>query len=405
MGETRTPSPAGSGPPPLRLHQLPVAADRTAAYAALCAAGPVTPMWPGGYLLTSAAAAEHALKRPDLFSSRRAFDMVGSPLPLVPIAADPPEHARYRRILQPFFSPRAIARWRPVIQGLAGELISGVAGRGHCDVVAELAVPLPVQVFLTLFGLPLEDRDRLIAWKEALLGNDRFAPGEPPGERAVRMGGELLEYLVGHVAALRRRDGEPGLLSQLLADTSADRLSDEEIYGLSFLFVLAGLETVTAALSTAFAALAAEEGLRAALAADPRMIPAAVEELLRFDGPVLYVPRVATQDAEVAGQRIAAGCPVHIALAAAGRDPAEHRGPDVIDFGRNGRSLAFGAGPHRCLGSHLARMEMRIALEEWHRRIPEYQVAPGHQPRASWPAGVIGLPELPLVFPAASGRP
>ena len=262
-------------------------------------------------------------------------------------------------------------------------------------------MPLPAQVFLTLFGLPLADRDRLIGWKEALLGNGRFAPGEPPRDRAVRMGAQLLEYLVGHVTELRRGGGGPGLLGQLLAGTGERQLSDEEIYGLSFLFVLAGLETVTSALSTAFAALASRPDLRRRLAADPGAIPAAVEELLRFDGPVVFVPRVATRDVEVAGQRIPAGCTVHIGLAAADRDPGEHPDPDVIDFGRAERSLAFGGGPHRCLGSHLARMEMRVALEEWHRQIPEYEIAPGHEPRASWPAGVVGLPELPLVFPAA----
>ncbi len=394
-------APADPGAVPLRLHKLPVAEDRTAAYTILREAGPVVPMWPGGYMLTSAAAAEFALKRPDLFSSKRAFDAVGSPLPLVPVAADPPEHTRYRRILQPFFSPRGIARWRPEVRALARELISGIAGRGRCDVVAELAVPLPAQVFLTLFGLPLADRDRLIAWKEALLGNDRFAPGEPPRDRAVRMGAQLFEYLVGHVTGLRRGGGGPGLLGELLAARGDDRLSDEEIYGLSFLFVLAGLETVTSALSTAFAALASRPDLRRRLAADPGAIPAAVEELLRFDGPLVFVPRVATRDVEVAGQLIPAGCPVHIGLAAADRDPAEHPHPDVIDFSRAERSLAFGGGPHRCLGSHLARMEMRVALEEWHRQIPEYEIAPGHRPRASWPAGVVGLPELPLAFPAA----
>jgi cytochrome P450 len=240
----------------MRLYQLPMADDRTAAYAVLREAGPVAPMWPGGYMLTSAATAEFALKRPDLFSSKRAFDAVGSPLPLVPIAADPPEHARYRRILQPFFSPRGIARWRPEVRSLARELIGSIAGRGRCDLVADLAVPLPAQVFLILFGLPLADRDRLIGWKEALLGNGRFAPGEPPRDRAVRMGAQLFEYLVGHVTEVRRGGGGPGLLGQLLAGTGERQLSDEEIYGLSFLFVLAGLETVTSALSTAFAAWA-----------------------------------------------------------------------------------------------------------------------------------------------------
>jgi len=383
----------------LRFTELPMADSRTEAYAMLREAGPVARGVRGGYMVVSGAAVEFVLKHPELFSSRQAFDGVGSPLPLVPIAFDPPEHARYRRVLQPFFSPRGVAAWQPMVRARAGELIDGFAGRGECDVVTELAVPLPAQVFLTLFGLPLEDRDRLIAWKEALLHNFDFQAGEPPSERAARVGAELWGYLVGHIGARRERGGTDDLLGRLLADRGDERLSDDEILGLSFLFVLAGLETVTSALSTAFAALAAQPALRRQIAADPAVIPDAVEELLRFDGPVVFVPRIATRDVEVSGQLIPAGSYVMVTIAVASRDPAEHPDPDMIDFRRQERNLAFGGGPHRCLGSHLARMEMRMALEEWHRRIPEYELAPGVIPRVTWPAGVVGIESLPLVFP------
>ncbi len=383
----------------LSLTELPMADSRTTAYGIVRDAGPVVRSRYGAYMIVSSETVEFVLKHPELFSSKRAFDIVGSPLPMVPIAFDPPEHTRYRRVLQPFFSPRGTASWLPMVRSLARELIDGFAGRGECDLVAELAVPLPAQVFLTLFGLPLEDRDRLIAWKEALLHNFGFQGGEPPSERAVRLGAELYGYLVDHIAERRRRGGTDDLLGQLLADTSDERLSDEEILGLSFLFVLAGLETVTSALSTAFAALAAQPGLRRQIVADPAAIPRAVEELLRFDGPVVFVPRIATEDVELAGQPIAAGSYVMVAIAAASRDAAEHQDPDTIDFRRQERNLAFGGGPHRCLGSHLARMEMRVALQEWHRRIPEYRLAPGVVPRATWPAGLVGIDSLPLVFP------
>ena len=194
------------------------------------------------------------------------------------------------------------------------------------------------------------------------------------------------------------------MLSQLLADGSEQRLTDEEVLGLSFLFVLAGLDTVTSALSMAFAALASQPGLRQQIVDDPAVIPAAVEELLRFDGPVVTVPRVATGDVEVAGQVIPADAYVAVAIGAANRDPAGHRDPDVVDFRRRESHLAFGAGPHGCLGAHLARLEMRIALEEWHRRIPDYELAPDAGTDAGWPAALIGLDHLPLVFaPATSG--
>jgi len=378
-----------------------MAQSRTAAYAAVRDRGPVVRGARGRYMVVSAQTAEFVLKHPELFSSKRAFDVVGSPLPMVPIAFDPPEHGRYRRVLQPFFSPRGTAAWLPMVRGLAGQLIDGFAGRGECDLVAELAVPLPAQVFLTLFGLPLEDRDRLIGWKEALLNNFGFQAAEPPSERAARVGAELYGYLVDHIARRRRQGGAGDLLGQLLADDGDERLSDDEILGLSFLFVLAGLETVTSALSTAFAALAERPALRRAIAADPAVIPGAVEELLRFDGPVVFVPRIVVRDVELAGEVIPAGSYIMVTIAVANRDPAEHADPDAIDLARRERHLAFGVGPHRCLGSHLARMEMRMALAEWHRRIPEYELAPGVTPRVSWPAGVVGIDSLPLVFPPA----
>ncbi len=382
----------------LRFSELPMAEDRTAAYDLIRAAGPVARTI-GGNLVISSQCAEYALKNPRLFSSKKAFDAVGSPLPMVPIAFDPPQHSRYRRVLQPFFSPRGTEAWRPHVRALIGELVDRVIDQGECDVVAEVAVPLPAEVFLTMFGLPLEDRDRLIAWKEGLLASPMLTAAGQPSAETIRVGAELFEYLVGHIEQRRRQPATDDLLGQLLTDDSDERLTDEELLGLSFLLVLAGLDTVTSALSTAFAALASRPELRSQLVASPGLISSAVEELLRMDGPVVFLPRVATRDVELADQVIPAGTNVQIAIAVANRDPAEHPDPDQIDFRRQERHLAFGGGPHRCLGSHLARMEMREVLAEWHRRIPEYQLAPGTRPRVMWPTGLVGIDSLPLVFP------
>ena len=382
----------------LRFTRLPMAENRTEAYRIVREAGPIIKS-PRGYVLSSSNYVEYALKHPELFSSKRAFDLVGSPLPMVPIAFDPPEHTRYRRLLQPFFGPRKTAGWQPRVRSLVGTLIDSFVERGHCDLVAELAVPLPADVFLTLFGLPTEDRDRLIAWKDGLLGSPMLSGGQA-AEEVTRVGAELFTYLVGHIEKRRRHlDGAEDLLGRLLADTSEERLSDEELLGLSFLFVLAGLDTVTSALSTAFAALAVQPRLRQQIVADPSVIPDAVEELLRVDGPVVLLPRVASQEIKLGGHTIPAGSEVQIAIAVANRDPAEHADPDEIDLRRQERHYAFGGGPHRCLGSHLARMEMREVLAEWHSRIPEYELAPGFTPRVEWPTGLVGLDTLPLVFP------
>ena len=379
--------------------QLPMAENRTEAYRIIREAGPVI-KGPRGYVLSSSDYVQYALRHPELFSSQRAFDLVGSPLPMVPIAFDPPEHTRYRHILQPFVGPREMAGWQPKVRSLVGTMIDSFAERGHCDLVAELAVPLPAEVFLTLFGLPMEDRDQLIAWKEGLIGGPMLSGGKPT-EEIFRVGAELFRYLADHIEQRRRHlDSTEDLLGCLLADTSEERLSDEELLGLSFLFVLAGLDTVTSALSTAFAALATQPRLRRQIAADPSVIPDAVEELLRMDGPVVFLPRVASQDIELGGHTIPAGSQVQIAIAAANRDPAEHSDPDEIDLRRQERHHAFGGGPHRCLGSHLARTEMREVLAEWHSRIPEYELAPGFTPRIEWPTGLVGLDTLPLIFPS-----
>jgi len=382
----------------LRFMQLPMADNRTEAFRIVREAGPVIKT-PRGYVLSSSEYVEFALKHPDLFSSKRAFDTVGSPLPMVPIAFDPPEHTRYRRILQPFVGPRQTAGWQPRVRVLVGTLIDSFVQRGRCDLVAELAVPLPAEVFLALFGLPMADRDQLIAWKEGLLGSPTLSGGRP-SEETIRVGAELFTYLVDHIEKRRLNlDDADDLLGSLLADTSDERLSEDELLGMSFLFVLAGLDTVTSALSTAFAALAVQPRLRQQIAADPSVIPDAVEELLRMDGPVVFLPRVASQDIDLGDHTIPAGSEVQVAIAVANRDPAEHADPDAIDLRRQERHYAFGGGPHRCLGSHLARMEMREVLAEWHRRIPEYELAPGFTPRVEWPTGLIGLDTLPLVFP------
>ena len=353
---------------------LPMADNRTGAYATIRDAGPVIRGPRGRYVIASGEAVEFVLKHPELFSSQRAFDAAGSPLPMVPIAFDPPEHTRYRRILQPFFSPRGTASWLPVVRGLAGELIDGFAGRGECDLVAELAVPLPAHVFLTLFGLPLRDRDRLIAWKEALLNFDFQGSqgGESVPERTVRLGAELYEYLVGHIAQRRRRGGTDDLLGRLLADASDERLSDDEILGLSFLFVLAGLETVTSALSTAFAALAAQPALRRQIAADPAVIPAAVEELLRFDGPIGAQVRIVREAQTLRGRALRPGDRVFLMMNAANRDPRAYPDPDRLDLARDGvPHLTFGFGAHLCLGFPLASPGRRRASHADRARAPD----------------------------------
>ncbi|WP_433181483.1 cytochrome P450 [Actinoallomurus sp. CA-150999] len=383
---------------PLSIERLPVSEDRDTAYAKIRERGPVTEITTGTAAI-SRETVEYVLRHPELFSSKRAYDSAGSPVPMLPIAFDPPEHTRYRRLLQPHFSPRRIRAMEPEIRALAVRLVGDVAEAGRCDFVSSIAVPLPAQVFQTMFGLPLADRDRLIAWKDAILSSSPEFGAEAPSEAAGRAARELSGYLVEHIAARRVESGGTDLLAVLLADTGDDRLTEHELLGMCFQFVLAGLDTVTDALSNAFAILATRPDLRQQLVDDPGIIPDAIEELLRIDGPILTLPRVAVEDVQLDGHRVTAGSAVHVAVAVADRDPSKHSEPDTIDFHRRQPHLAFGIGPHFCLGAHLARLEMKVVLEEWHRRIPGYQLADGVRPAALWPAGLVGVASLPLVYP------
>jgi cytochrome P450 len=320
---------------------------------------------------------------------------------MLPIAFDPPEHTRYRHLLYAdHFSRRRIELKESEIRALAAELVDAVAGKGECEFVEAVAVPLPAQVFLAMFGLPHVDRDKLIAWKNRILGNSAGTGAtEAAPQATAEAAAELLEYLIGHIARRRAEPDDSDLLGRLLADPSDERMSDHELLGLSFQFVLAGLDTVTSALANAMTILASRPDLRQRIVDDPGIIPAAIEELLRIDGPVVTLPRIATQDVELDGMKVAEGCPVHVALAVANRDPAEYANPDAIDFDRGEAHLAFGIGPHFCLGTHLARLEMRVVLEEWHRRIPTYALTNGAEPAARWPAGLIGVTSVPLSYP------
>ncbi|ETK37068.1 cytochrome P450 [Microbispora sp. ATCC PTA-5024] len=382
----------------ISLEELPMSRDRTRPYAMLREAGPVVRLRNGGYVVTSREAADHVLRHPELFSSERAFATLGSPVPLLPIASDPPAHTRYRRLLQPFFTPRAAARLERSSHEQVNGLIDRIEGRDSCEVVAELARPFPAQVFLTLFGLPEEDRDRLLVWKDAIVGAADLSGAAAPPPEVQESAAQLFAYTAAHVAACRNGTGG-GLLADLFGAESDEPLTDTEALGMCFLFIIAGIDSVTSALSLMFAKLAARPDLQARIAADESFIPLVVDEMLRVDPANCVLPRVATRDVELYGHLIPAGASVGVALGAANRDPADLRDPDAFDPDRAYNHLTFGGGPHRCVGVHLARTEFAVVLREWHRRIPSYGLAPGYEPEVAWPAGVIGLERVPLVFP------
>jgi cytochrome P450 len=384
------------GVPVLDFDSVPMGVDRGRGWAVVREAGSVVKMG-DFYYVTRREDVVDALRRPELFSSKKAFDILGSPIPLVPISFDPPDHTRYRKILQPFFSPRTLGAMLPSLQQQIEELIDDLAAAGECEAVSGIAEPYPSQVFLTLFGLPVADRDRLMVWKDAVI-----ALADSPNLEGVDLTPalELFTYLNETIAARRKDPGED-ILSQLI--TGEEALNDQDAIGLSFLFVLAGLDTVTASIGFALHELARDPELRRSLVADPERIPEFVEEVVRLEPPAPVLPRVTTAEVTIGGVTLPPDTFVRLCLGSANREEGLVATPDdVLLDGVAHRHWGFGGGPHRCLGSHLARMELKLVVTEWLRRVPEFELAPGAEPRIPFPANTFSLQSLPLRYPVTA---
>ncbi|ULE31659.1 cytochrome P450 [Mycobacterium sp. IDR2000157661] len=379
-----------AGLPHVRYEDLPMSRDRGAGWSALRRLGPVL-QGDGWYYLTRREDVLAALRDPGTFSSRIAYDDMISPVPLVPLGFDPPEHTRYRRILHPFFSPQTLGSLLPSLQAQAIDIISDITRRDDCEVMADLATPYPSQVFLTLFGLPLQDRERLIAWKDAIIA---FSLTTDPDSVDLTPAVELYTYLTEAVESQRRQPQE-GILSQLLHGD--EPLTDAEATGLSLVFVLAGLDTVTSTIGTTMMELSRRPHLRRSLRGDADGIAAFVEEMIRLEPAAPIVGRVTTRPVTVAGVPLPAGAQVRLCVGAVNRDGSDDTSTDdfVLD-GKLHKHWGFGGGPHRCLGSHLARMELKLVVAEWLERIPEFEIAPGATPEITWPSATCTLTALPL---------
>jgi cytochrome P450 len=311
---------------------------------------------------------------------------------VLPLSFDPPEHTRYRRILQPYFSPHALSKSWPVLQHHAAAMIAELADRGRCEVMADFARLFPFQVFLDLYGLPLEDRDRLIAWKDSIIGDKPFLTVAEAQEGQL----ELLNYLTDAIQQRRRQPG-PDMLSAIM--TGPGDLSDLELLGMNHLLILAGLDTVTAAIGCALLALARRPQLRTDLRDDLRQIRVFVEEVVRLEPSAPVAPRVTTGFVNVGGMTLPPGSQVRLCLAAVNRDHSDATSTDdlVLD-GKVHRHWGFGGGPHRCLGSHLARMELTVIVAEWLCQIPDFGLADSYRPEIAFPSKTFALTSLPLVF-------
>ena len=315
-----------------------------------------------------------ALRHPEVFSSAPGAVNIGQEHPLIPLQVDPPEHAKYRRMLDPEFSPIRMRALEPDVRAVVNDLIDRFADRGTCDFHEELATPLPSAIFLRLMGMSLDDLPKFLQWRDDTIRPDA-ADAEEAQRIRDRVGAEINAYFD---AALDEKANNPddGLMSRIAVGQVDGRpLTRAEQLGMCHLLMLGGLDTVTATLDCMVSYLAAHPDRRQALVDDPALVDTVVEELLRTETPVVMVPRIVAQDATIGGVEIKAGDHAVIIIGAADTDEAEFPDAESVDLARDkNRHVAFGAGPHRCLGSHLARMELRVTIEEFHKRIPEYRI-------------------------------
>lgn len=351
-------------------------------YKALRDASPVVRVDGAGVLVNTWRLVDEVLHNPQVYSSAMMAGNLKNERPLIPLHLDPPDHGKFRRILDPLFSPKHVKQLEPSIASRVNELIDDFIEKDEIDFAKEFSIPFPTQVFLTLFGLPIDELPVLLAMKDgiirpaAVLGKPLDHPDVEAHQAATAR--SIYTYF-DRVLATRSGERRDDLLSWFLdAEIDGHRLSREDILDICFMFMLAGLDTVSASLDCIFSYLAEHAELRRAIVADPSLVPFVVEELLRWESPVMMVSRGATHDTELAGCPIHAGERVMAMLCAANTDETTSSEAAAVHVDHKvQRHFAFGGGGHHCLGSHLARLELCTALQLWHERIPDYQIKPG----------------------------
>ncbi|MEV8532614.1 cytochrome P450 [Streptomyces sp. NPDC051211] len=377
-------------------------------YARLRAAGPVHRVSLGdGYegveqwLVVGHEEARQALNHPDLSKnwqlSEHWGDIVATAANTNMLEVDPPHHTRLRKLVAREFTARRIEALIPRIQQITDELLDAMAARPGrtADLIKEFAFPLPMIVICELLGVPDLDRERFRHWSQEIVAP---TAGGPPDNTAME---QLSGYLTELITAKAKEPGED-LLSALIRtrDEEGDRLSPDELIGMAFLLLVAGHETTVNLISNGVRALLAHPGQLAALRADfDGLLAGAVEEMLRYDGPVENATfRWARRAVELGGTLIPQGASVLVSLAGADRDPARFPEPDVFDIRRAPQGhLAFGHGIHFCLGAPLARAEGRIAIRSLLERFPALAEDPDAGPR-NWLSGTLmhGVTRLPV---------
>src|SRR4051812_24564537 len=355
----------------------------------------------GYWIFTRHEAVKDMYKHPEIFSSESITPWQPDPIyRFVPTQIDAPDHIKYRRIVNPWFSPRAMDAAEDHMRELCRQLVADAAPVGECDFVTGFALRFPTEAFLSVIGIDPADADLFVPWVEDFF---RGFGGDPDGLEAM---GKALDGIRGYwVAALAERRDEPApregdLASHLLHARFDDRaLTDPELLDMLTVLVLAGLDTTRATLGYIFWHLATHPEHRRRLVAEPELIPLAIEEALRYYPIVFGDGRKVTRDAEFHGVQLKQGDMVYALVAGANRDPRayEHADEFLVDRKRNNH-MGFANGPHRCLGMHLARREMKIAVEEWLRVIPDFRLATDGELSERGGSSMMTLTSLPLAW-------
>jgi cytochrome P450 len=372
--------------------------------AELAAKGPVvySPAYGGHWLVTGYKEVHQVLTDPKTFSSYPNNLVTPADFgKFIPLELDPPDHTAYRQVLQPLFSPQRMKKLSDDIRTVVNGLIDEFAPRGQAEFISEFAHELPARIFLALMDWPLEDAPLFTEATDVVLFGKPGGTQEESDQARISAGLTVAGYFQKVIEDRRsnpRDDATSKLINTEVALPDGTRLlEDQELILMFYLLLMGGLHTVQGSLAWAIVHLVDNPSQRESIITDPAVIPTAVEEILRIEAAVA-AGRRATRDVELGGVSIAEGDQLLLMLCSANRDPDTFPHPNDFDINRSpNRHLSFGAGVHRCLGSHLGRIELTIALEELHRRIPDYQLVESDPP-VFHSTQVRGCLRMPITF-------
>ena len=354
----------------------------------------VTNIFPGdkpGWLLTGYEDTMEMLRDPDNFTKHgmgQWSQSIGENWLVVPTEADPPEHKFYRKALNPSFSPQRMAAMKDDLRRRATDLIDKFGDRSHCDFIDEFSERYPIYIVLDLLGLPQERMAEFLCWEKDMLHSNDWEVRSNAVQKAV-------DYLKSEIAE-RRANPRDDYITKIFDFEAEDgrKWNDEEVLGHCFNLFLGGLDTVTTMLGNIFMHLARYPEQQRELRENPDRIVLAVEEFLRVYGPVTAF-RIAAREIEMHGQKIMPGDYVSVSTPIVNQDPKMHEDPSAVRFDRKAAHIALGGGIHKCLGMHLARLELQTALEEFLQAIPQFRLKEGFEPRY-FVGNITFVPELDL---------